>query len=153
MKPYKATGEIKTFRILWNITSVKSFVSDAKTPLNLDISCCAHMLSKKQFPYFRLYLGNLARITQREHYLLDHGTESQRISYSQEVKGCDWSKIYTLQDELRELYADTFPKKVGPMIMKYSQEEVSEKIASLNRSYLDTLSMDAAEIEQVQRVL
>ena len=153
MKPYKATGELQLFRAYWMLSNRRSWLSDL--PLReFSINYCAHMLNKKQFSHFRLYLGNLRLLSTLEHNLLDQNTEERRISYSEEVNNVSWDKIYTLQDELRVLYADTFPKKVGPMIMKYSQEEVSEKIASLNRSYLDTLDwIPTEEKERVLRIL
>ena len=92
-------------------------------------------------------------LTCREHILLDSSTEDQRIFYSQEVKTCDWQKLYTLQDELKELYADTFPDRVGTMIMKYSKEEVRQKIASLNLAYLDTLYLKQDTREQIVLIL
>ena len=153
MKSYKATGELQTFRCIW-MSNKRSFISGL--PLGqFSINFFAHVLSKKQFPHFRLYLGGIRTLSSLEHTLLDSGTESQRISYSKAFKTCDWQKLYTLEDELRELYADTFPAKgPGGMIMKYSEEEVSEKIRSLNRSYLDTLdNVPTDTIEQIKSVL
>ena len=149
---YKPTGELQLFRAYWMLSNKRSWLTN--DPLGeFSVNYCAHMLNKKQFPHFRLYLGNLRLLDTTQHTLLDAGTEDQRISYSKEVKSCDWSKIYTLQNELRVLYSDTFPKKVGTMIMKYSQEEVSDKITSLNRSYIDTLDLATDVRERIVSLL
>ena len=125
------------FRAVWILSDKRSYIS--RLPLGgFSINFCAHVLSKKQFPHFRLYLGAIRLLATVEHNLWDAGTEEQRVAYSKEVRACDWAKMHTLEEELRVLYADTFPKQVGTMIMKYSKQEVSDKIASLNMRYLDT---------------
>ena len=136
---YKATGELRLFKWIWSTTNRRSWISGRSLGV-FSVNFFAHVLSKKQFPHFRLYLGNIKILSSTEHNLLDAGTQEQRIFYAKRVKSCNWDRIYTLQGELRELYDRTFPAKVGAMIMKYSKEEVREQIASLNSAYLDTFT-------------
>ena len=145
---YKKTGELQIFRTAWMLSNKRSFIS--QVPLSSYegsdrfLNVFAHVLSKAQgkYPHFRLYLGNVCPITPEEHFILDHSTAEARISYSHEFKEADFGKWDTLEGELRELYSNVFPDKVGTMIMKYSKEEVREKIASLNIQYCYDLVRD-----------
>lgn len=150
MKPFKATGEAKLFKLTWRLSKKESFISGL--PLNsaegsaVWFSQFAHVLSKSQskYPHFRLYLKNIALLTKDEHFLYDAGTCDARDNYADEVITCDWHKLYTLKNTLVGEYVLAFPYQVGTMRMKYSQKEVKEKIALLNGKYLDTLESRGA---------
>ena len=158
---YQATGELKVFQTLWGMSDKRSWLSGRSlTGLwgsDRWVNCFAHVLNKKRWPDFRLYMGNICILHPDSHYIIDHGTLKDRISYSQKVKSANFDKWDTLAGELRELYNKTFPAKVGTMIMKYSKEEVREQIASLNLAYLEILEADGrisrTAIPQLQTIL
>jgi len=114
-KPYrykrKATGELELFKKIWIRREHKSFLSGKK--LNtFDVSLFAHVLPKAQnkFPKWKLNPHNIILLTKYEHYLLDHGSEDEREKYAKE-NNCDWNKIYSLYNELKEAYETTFKEE------------------------------------------
>ena len=143
---YQATGELPLFKWIW-ITSQKSSWLSGRSLSSLEgsdrwVNCFGHVLNKKKYPHFRLYWGNIRLLHPDSHHIIDHGTLDDRISYSQRVKEADFGKWDTLEEELKELYSNVFPDKVGIMIMKYSEEEVKEKIVFLNIQYCYTLERE-----------
>jgi len=145
-KRYKATGELKIFRLIWRLTPKVSWLSGrplgALEGSDRWINCFAHVLNKKKYPHFRLYLGNIRLLHPDSHHIIDHGTLADRITYCQRVKSVNFDKWDTLEERLKELYSNVFPEKVGTMIMKYAKEEVREKIVSLNSQYCYDLFRD-----------
>lgn len=155
---YKPTGELKLFRIVWSISNKRSFISQ----LDLGhyegterfVNLFAHVLSKNKYPYFRLYLGNLVLLHPLEHEIYDQGTIEKRIEYSQKVKHACWDKLDTLRSELSEEYQKEFPlvSKEG-IIMKYSEDEVKEKIRSLNLQHVYTLVREGLRAETADTLI
>jgi len=71
-------------------------------PLHFNVSIFAHVLSKKQFPNYRLTDKNIQLLTPLEHHLWDQGTDEQRQKYAK-VHNADWSILHKISDELRTL--------------------------------------------------
>jgi len=99
-RPRIVTGEYALFQAIWAVRPHKSVVSGL--PLHFSVSIFAHVLSKKQFPQYRLSDRNIQLITPLEHHLWDQGTEEQRKKYA-EVHGADWSILHKISEELRTL--------------------------------------------------
>ena len=104
-------SEADLFLILYKSGTKKSFLSGKKIyapesrASSLFYGQFAHVLSKAKdrYPYFKLYSSNIIMLTNEEHMLLDHGTESQRKSYA-DKHGCDWNKIELLKLSLKREY-------------------------------------------------
>lgn len=102
-------NQIELFEILWDNSNRKSFLSDRPIKIsrssNFWYNIFAHVLSKSKskYPKFSLYSKNIVLLLPYEHFLLDHGTEDMRKKYAEEFK-CDWNKIYSLRDDLRQEY-------------------------------------------------
>jgi ribosomal protein L37E len=76
---------------------------------SLKYSCCAHVLSRKQFPHYALRDDNVVLITPEEHFMLDNGTEAQREEYSR-VSGANWALIEEIKERLYNEYKNEFNK-------------------------------------------
>lgn len=104
--------QIAMFNAIWNSREHKSWLSgislEGYQETNKWYSCFAHVLAKGMFPKMKLLDKNIILLTPKEHTLLDHGTKEQRETYRQEQsvhgRNVDWNKIFTLRDELKELY-------------------------------------------------
>ena len=147
-----AESESVLFRQLWLMSTRKSYLSGLwlrdwiNTPQFP--SLFAHILPKRQnkFPHFRLYAKNIRLLTPDEHFLWDHSSEDQRISYSKEVKTADWSKIWALRDELEGEYRKYFPSTVKGIInYKYSPEEEFHILGNLNKEFWTKLERERKE--------
>lgn len=99
MKSRSKTGELELFKEIWDEREHQSFLSGK--PVQANIFCFAHVLSKGMYPKFRLNKENIILLTAEEHQLLDHGTEEKRIKY-----GYDWGKIWKLKEKLRRDYEE-----------------------------------------------
>jgi hypothetical protein len=99
-RPRQPTGEYALFQAIWAVRPHKSVVSGL--PLHFNVSIFAHVLSKKQFPNYRLTDKNIQLLTPLEHHLWDQGTEEQRQKYAK-VHNADWSILHKISDELRTL--------------------------------------------------
>ena len=153
-KRYKEIGELKLFQILWNISPDKRSLISGREIRSCSLNNCAHVLSKKQYPHFRLYLFNVCLLHSDEHIIYDQGTIEDRIVYSQKYPQTKWDILEGLKSELIDEYRLAFPN-VSPegIIMKYSDDEVKEKIRSLNKAYLDTLATEGSLPEGSEELL
>lgn len=153
MQTRKPTGELKLFRLIWTTFKHRSLISEEIIP-HFKPHFFAHVLSKGQYPHFRLYLRNVCLLTEEEHRLYDFGTIEKQIQYSQRVPSAKWDVINVLKSNLMDEYHQEFPS-VSPegIIMKYSGEEVKEKIRVLNLRHVDTLDLRPEVSEVLVRVL
>ena len=107
-KPRKATGELSMFKEIHKGRDLVSFLTGAPIPSfdlqERTLNLFAHVLSKKNYPDFRLYKKNIVLLTAEEHYLFDHGNSDQREKYARGTPNCDWEKLYKFKDELKEEY-------------------------------------------------
>jgi hypothetical protein len=113
-KPYKynkkPTGEKDVFLEIWEERERVSFVTGVELSqyeeTDLFPNLFAHVLSKKQYPKFRLNKKNIVLLTPDEHYLYDQGTIADRQVYANTCAPykCDWIKLLTLQIELKLEY-------------------------------------------------
>ena len=104
----KPSGELVLFQSIWSTRSQVSYLSGkdlSSTPNYLWLNMFAHVLSKSQskYPKFKLYAKNIILLSPDEHYLLDFGTEDQRLKYAKE-NNCNWSSIDRLKDQLKKEY-------------------------------------------------
>ena len=144
----KATGELQIFKIIWEISNKRSYISsipliDHKPGTEMWFSYFSHVLSKNKYPYFRLYLRNIALLTKTEHQLYDAGTEEQRKEYVSVHPQTDWSLLDTLKTDLTEEYSKVFwAGTLEGTQMKWFLSEIKEKIYTLNCELLDKLVED-----------
>jgi hypothetical protein len=107
-KPKKATGELEMFKEIYEERDLVSFLTGAPIPSfdlqERTLNLFAHVLSKKNYPKFRLYKKNIVLLTAEEHHLFDHGNSDQRKNYAQRTPNCDWEKLYKLKEELKQEY-------------------------------------------------
>jgi len=151
-------AEVTIFRVIWTIRSRQSFLSglwlrDFHPGQPLWFNLFAHVLAKGQnkYPFFRFYYKNIILLTPNEHFLLDQGTEEQRISYSLDVEEksggknkADWGRIEALRQELLQEYDKYFPRRKGLIIgYKYSLEEQQQIVGMLNEKYIDDLKKNS----------
>jgi hypothetical protein len=140
--------EVLLFRTIWSYSEKKSFISNLWLREFFGtiyfVNCFAHILAKGQnkYPYFKSYARNVVLLHPKEHFLLDHGSEEQRIQYALDVeeKGgkCDWQKLKDLELELQKEYKLHFPTTRGIMIgVKYNLWEVMAKIGVLNKEFFE----------------
>jgi hypothetical protein len=98
---YKPTGERKLFELIWSISDKRSFISGRKLPFevgsDLWFSCFAHVLSKKQWPYFRLYIGNVSTLHPDEHMIYDKGTIDDQKKYTRDWPLTKWDELVRLK--------------------------------------------------------
>lgn len=117
----KPTGELETFKSVIKTfmeadtkKELRSFLSGIKitvpTPANM-----AHVLSKKQYPQYRLYERNIVPLLFEEHGLYDQGTEDDREQYAKKHR-CYWNKIYVLREALKYSYPDIIDKDFQPLL-------------------------------------
>jgi len=106
----KPTGEAAMFELIWE--HKKPHVSAVS---NKPISeyeyrtrkCFAHVLSKKQYPMFRLNEDNIEYLTWDEHTFWDNRTEEElqvRIN-----RGEDWGYMLRKEEELKAQYKRMYP--------------------------------------------
>jgi len=108
----RTTGESALFDAIWKTRPHISFVSNKTINIeyhsDLWFSLFAHVLSKGTYPNFRLLDKNIQLLLPEEHTLYDQGTEEKRQKYAQacenEGGGCDWQKLFDLQEELKHEY-------------------------------------------------
>jgi hypothetical protein len=134
------------FKQIWILSNKRSFVSGLflREFQNTEFfyNCFAHVLGKgvSQYPYFKYYAKNIVLLTPGEHALLDQGSEEARISYSLDVKGTDWQRLYDLREELKKEYKKVFPTTKGMLIgYKYSPTEQMAKVGNLNQKFFKSL--------------
>ena len=142
----------RLFNLLWKISDKESMLSGLPLSYRYNpgdkgwYSLFAHLLSKARgkFPHFKLYIGNVWLMTEYEHHLLDHGDSDKRRDYTLKLNKdhngkymADWHTLFNNIEKLKKLYYETFPEKVNGIIMKYSKDEVKEKIDILNKEYLE----------------
>ena len=139
--------QIMLFKQIWLYSNRRSFISGLhlrhlmNTPYFLNIF--AHVLSKKQYPYFKYYAGNIVLLTPGEHGLFDQGTEEKRKKYAEDFRestggkqGVDWQRLYDLRERLKEEYKKHFPYSQGGIVAyKYSPEEVVHIVGKLNKKF------------------
>lgn len=106
--------EVDLFSRIWEDRPHKSFLSNK--PLNFQeksglwYNLFAHVLAKgkAKYPRFKLYSKNIVLLTPQEHTLLDQSSKDQRDKYALQ-NGCNWNKIYDLEEELKGHYKRLFP--------------------------------------------
>jgi len=99
---YNPTGEKEVFEKIALERPHECYVT-GEVIKHLGISNCAHVLSKKSAPLFRLNPDNIQFLSFKAHYLYDFGTKKQRedFGYSE-----GWEKLYLLKEKLREEYKE-----------------------------------------------
>lgn len=97
--------ELSMMLHIWKTRKLKSEVS-GKSLYATTYSFCyfAHILCKNHYPLFRYNPDNIMLLTEREHYLVDKGTEEQRAQYEKENPGADFSIFFNKQKELLKQY-------------------------------------------------
>lgn len=101
-KEFKASGEGILFNTILSTREHISFISGLYIE-NIDHNNCHHVLTKKDYPNFRLFDKNIILLTNIEHNLIHFGTISQREKYAKE-NNCSWDKLYKLKEELKLKY-------------------------------------------------
>lgn len=137
------------FKMAWQIYPRKSIITglwlrDFENS-ELFMNVFTHVLDKREYQYFRHFIGNIRLTTPLENAAWTSGDEKDRISYCQEVENqfggkirADWSKIEGLVDDLKKLYAESFPyTHKGIVGYHYSLDEQLKILAVLNKKYLD----------------
>lgn len=108
IKKKKPTGEKALFDEIWAERKHVSFVSGIKLEQynnpTFYVNMFAHVLSKKNYPEFRLNKENIMLVTPEEHMLLDHGSKSQRERYAEDGRWICWEDWFSLKEELKEKY-------------------------------------------------
>lgn len=103
------TGEYNTFIEIWSERQHISFLTGEVIYENpgtlMFVNCFAHLLSKKNYPKFRLNKENIILLTPHQHFILDFGTESMRKKY-EEQHGCSFDRIFELRDKLKKQYEE-----------------------------------------------
>jgi len=101
-------SQVSMFKYIWNTTKHKSYLSNHYLNYNEGdefwYNLFAHVLSKKQFPLFKLNQENVILLTPYEHTLLDHGTKAQRDKYSS-----NWWAVKEKATALWKQYKDIDP--------------------------------------------
>jgi hypothetical protein len=110
IKPKETTGEGILFQTLIATRKHVSFVSGIPIEV-VDHSNCHHVLEKGRYPKFRLNFDNIVILTQREHYLIHHGTSEQRLRYVSDMfrdHGAivKWSRLQYLKEKLIKEYGE-----------------------------------------------
>jgi hypothetical protein len=143
---YKPTGERKLFELIWSISDKRSFISGRKLPFevgsDLWFSCFAHVLSKKQWPYFRLYIGNVSTLHPDEHMIYDKGTIDDQKKYTRDWPLTKWDELVRLKAGLTREYWLAFPTGINGVQMKWFLSEIKDKIYTLNYVLLEKLAED-----------
>ena len=106
-KRFKPTGEARIFHDIWRDREHVSFLNDE----NLDkyegtkqwYSLFAHVLSKKQYPKFRLKPDNIMLLSPTQHTLYDAGTKENRQNYA-DHHHCSWEPLFELAEQLKKEY-------------------------------------------------
>jgi hypothetical protein len=107
-------SEMPLFNIIWEEREHKSFLSNHPLGVHpggpMFVNVFAHLLAKgkAKYPNFKLYSKNIVLLTPKEHNLLDQSSSNQREKYALQ-HGCNWNKIYDLQEDLKEKYKKLFP--------------------------------------------
>jgi hypothetical protein len=107
VKRFKPTGEARIFHDIWRDREHVSFLNDE----NLDkyegtkqwYSLFAHVLSKKQYPKFRLKPDNIMLLSPTQHKLYDQGTKENRQNYADHYH-CSWEPLFELAEQLKKEY-------------------------------------------------
>jgi hypothetical protein len=103
----KPTGELVMFEIIWNSRMRVSYLSGKSLEhyyrTDFWINLFAHVLAKGRYPKFRLKMENVILLTPEEHFMFDQGYKELRDKYAKE-NGCDWQKVYDLEEKLRKEY-------------------------------------------------
>lgn len=98
-KKYKPTGEKAIFEEIWNERPHRSYVS-GKPIKSFSVANFSHILSKKQFPRFRLNKDNIVLKTFEEHQKWEF--EKYKLKDLPE-----WQKIFELEEKLKQQYGKT----------------------------------------------
>ena len=118
-KPYSGINdfgvksESELYKEIWYSREHKSFLSGK--PLNIEegtsfwFNIFAHALAKgkAKYPKFKLYSKNIILLTPQEHNLLDFCSSDDREDYAKR-NGCDWKKVYDIQEELKSEYKEKY---------------------------------------------
>jgi hypothetical protein len=112
-KRMSGVSQVDIFHEIWGERPHKSEISG----LDLDWICedtdlwrstFLHVLPKGRFPLYRNCKFNILIGSPEEHFLTDNGTKEQRDEYFKEklAEGVfvDWSKFYSLQEQLKKKY-------------------------------------------------
>lgn len=94
-KPRKKTGELNLFLEIWSERPHKSQVSG--TPLQFDVRCFSHLLSKGAYPSLRLVKENIVLKTPQEHH--DYQFNEHKIKDLPE-----WKWVFEKKAELKLNY-------------------------------------------------
>lgn len=98
VKPKRSkTGELAVMRLIVEHRGSKSEIT-GEPIYNITVSSMMHILSKKQYPKFRLYEKNILIVTPHQHYLFDFTPHSDLRLLP------EWEKVFKLRDELIEEY-------------------------------------------------
>ena len=144
-------AEQMIFKTLWDRLPKRSFISDiwlrdyAKTPLFNN--CFAHVLSVKEYPYFRMYYGNIILCTIGEKALWDQASEEALINYALDIEErsegrctARWDNVKELKKDLIVLYKKYFPYTVNGIVnYKFSLDEQRTLVGYLNKKFIGSL--------------
>jgi hypothetical protein len=90
--------------------------------------CCAHVLSRKMYPLWKLNPHNIILLAPTVHNLYDQGTELQRQKHADS----NWQYLYDLKDKLKIEYneqrnAGTFKEGANDDIKNQADNQASEE--------------------------
>lgn len=100
------TGQYVLFEMIANTRAHVCFVTRRivnvyAEPGKLNVSCFAHVLSKKAWPAFELYDKNVQIMDPEIHHIYDHGNQQERKEME---KYPGWLKLMALRSELKGEY-------------------------------------------------
>ena len=85
----------------------KNFLTGEKIPKDeLSYSNCAHILSKKQYEWFRYYTRNIVMLSPEQHNLYDNLTEDALRKRIEQYPNENWQKLLNYAYELLSEYED-----------------------------------------------
>lgn len=89
---------------MWN---GNNFLTGEKIPKDeLSYSNCAHVLSKKQYEWFRFYTRNIVMLSPEQHNLYDNLTEDSLRKRIEQHPEENWQKLLNYAYELLSEYED-----------------------------------------------
>lgn len=136
------------YKNVWNFSNKRSFITGlwlrefVNTPLFYN--CFLHVLSIKEFPYFKHYYKSIILCTPFEKSLYEQCTDESLIQYSLSIEtqtngksSAEWQKVKDLQKVLEGEYKKYFPTTRGMIVnYQYNLKEQGKIIGILNRKYL-----------------
>lgn len=115
MSDNKEITQPELFLQIWNETRIKQcFVTGRRLSFpvgsSLWFSCFAHILSKKNFPEYKLRKDNIILLHPEVHHLYDNG-DIKRIKSYEVMYGCDFLPLFHIEKIMLEKYIQETGKK------------------------------------------